>query len=681
MVGIKKVAVIGAGNMGSGIAQKTAQEGYDVIMVDIDEKFVEKGMENIKALLGEAVERKIFTPERTQEIMGRIQGTTDYDMIKDADLVIEVIFEDLSVKKELFQKLDKICAPKTILASNTSSLSITELANSTGRGDRFIGLHYFYHPAKNRLVEVIPGEGSSKETQELAWDFSNLTGKTPILVKDSPGFAVNRFFVPWLNEATRLLEEGVANIPTIDEAAKKGFKIGMGPFKLMNVTGVPIAHHSAESLGDKLGDFYRPSDRLKKQFESGDLWDLEGPIDEDKFAQVQERLMGMVFIIAANIVEEGCSSKEDVDRGAKIGLRWLLGPFELMNLKGMDETTRMAKEVAAKYPDLQVPSLLSEQAKKDEPWKFQLVDLDISGERATITINRPEAMNSLNEEVIHQLSLQFNRAESEPSVKAIVLEGAGKAFIAGADIRYFVKKIEQDKVQDIVDFTREGHMLFKRIDDSEKLVIAKLDGLALGGGAELAMAADTIVATPGGLIGFPETGIGIYPGLGGTQRVPRYIGPELAKYMIFTGMTLDAKGAKDVGLVEYLTSPEEAEGLIDRLVEQGKENAITKANPQKAPLPEKLLSIKELFSNDNLEALMKGENLEGDVANKLAKKISFKAPIAIQLSNRLIDEGLKGTLSEGIEKELAHLREIFSTKDAYEGLTSVGKRRPSFKGE
>ena len=183
------------------------------------------------------------------------------------------------------------------------------------------------------------------------------------------------------------------------------------------------------------------------------------------------------------------------------------------------------------------------------------------------------------------------------------------------------------------------------------------------------------------MIGFPETGIGIYPGLGGTQRVPRYIGAELAKYLIFTGTTLDAKSAKDMGLVEYMTSPEEAEVLIDELVEGGKDNAHTKSNPRESPLPDDLLSIKELFSKENLNKLLKGTDLQGDFASKLAKKISYKAPIAIQLSNRLIDEGLEGSLSQGIEKELSHLPEIFSTKDAYEGLTSVGKRRPVFKGE
>ena len=149
---IQKVGIIGAGNMGSGIAQKVAQEGIEVVMVDVEDKFVQKGLENIKQTLSEGVQRKIFTEEQTQDILSRIQGTTDKSEVKDADIVIEAIFEDMDVKNSLFNELDRICDEKTILASNTSSFSISELASSINRNDRFVGLHFFYHPAKNRLL-------------------------------------------------------------------------------------------------------------------------------------------------------------------------------------------------------------------------------------------------------------------------------------------------------------------------------------------------------------------------------------------------------------------------------------------------------------------------------------------------------------------------------------------------
>ena len=177
---IQKVGVIGAGNMGSGIAQKIAQEGINVVLVDTDKSYVEKGIDNIRNTLAEAVERRIFSPERTSEILNRLTGTTELNEVKDADLVIEAIFEDFNVKRELFERLDSICDEKTVLASNTSSFSISEMANSLKRSDRFLGLHFFYHPAKNRLLEVIPGTKSSEQTIEFIfgpyWENRNKRG-------------------------------------------------------------------------------------------------------------------------------------------------------------------------------------------------------------------------------------------------------------------------------------------------------------------------------------------------------------------------------------------------------------------------------------------------------------------------------------------------------------------------
>ena len=215
--------------MGSGLAQKMAQEGLSVVMVDVEPELVERGFENVRETLGEAVEREILRPQQVDEILGRIEGTTELEDTRDCDLIIEAVFEEMEVKRDLFARLEKVSSPKTIFASNTSSFSVAELARATGRADRFVGLHFFYHPAKNRLLEIMPGAATSRETLVACKRFSELIGKTDILVKDSPGFAVNRFFVPWLNEATRMLEEGLADIPTIEEAGMRSLGIGMGP--------------------------------------------------------------------------------------------------------------------------------------------------------------------------------------------------------------------------------------------------------------------------------------------------------------------------------------------------------------------------------------------------------------------------------------------------------------------
>ena len=452
---ISKIGVIGAGNMGSGIAQKIAQEGINVVMIDIKDEFVERGLDNIKNLLQEGVERKIFKPQQVDEILSRITATTDFNAVADADLVIEAVFEDKQVKSDLFKKLDEICSDKTILATNTSSFFVHEFAEKTSRPDRFIGLHYFFHPAKNRLLEVIPHNTTSRETIEKSLLAAKLHGKTAILVKDAPGFAVNRFFVPFINEAARMLEERVANIPTIEEGGKRAFKTGMGPFELMNVTGIPIAVHSSTTLGNELGPFYATAEIMKTQMEKKEDWNLDGEIDESKIQAIMDRFYGVCLGVAAALVDEGVASIEDTDRGAKIGLRWIKGPFEIMNKIGIDKTYESVKAITEMYPGFKMPEILSRQKQLGKPFDFNFVDLEIKNDIAYITLNRPEAMNALNETIFAQLDQRFSEAEKSPNVKTIIFQGAGKAFVAGADIRYFVEKIKSNKIPDIIDFTRK----------------------------------------------------------------------------------------------------------------------------------------------------------------------------------------------------------------------------------
>ncbi len=437
---INKIAVIGAGNMGSGIVQKIAQEGLNVVMIDLKDEYVERGLGIIRQMLQEGVDRKIFKPEQVDDIFSRITGTSDFNAAADADLVIEAVFEDKQVKADLFQKLDQICSEKTILATNTSSFYVREFARQTSRPDRFIGLHYFFHPAKNRLLEVIPHETTSRDTLEKSLLAAKLHGKTAIVVKDAPGFAVNRFFMPFLNEAARMLEEDMANLPTIEEAAKQAFKIGMGPFELMNVTGIPIAVHASTTLGNEIGPFYATAPILKAQMEKNENWDLAGDLDESKIPAAIERFYGVCLGVAAALVDEGVASIEDTDRGAKIGLRWIMGPFEIMNKIGVDRTYAAVEAITQKYDDFKMPQVLARQQELGRPFEFKFVDLEVKDNIAYITLNRPEAMNALNETVVAQLDQCFSEAEQNETVEAIVFQGAGKAFVAGADIRYFVQK-------------------------------------------------------------------------------------------------------------------------------------------------------------------------------------------------------------------------------------------------
>ncbi len=675
---ISKVGVIGAGNMGSGIAQKIAQEGLNVVLVDIKEEYVQRGLNTIENLLQEAVGRKIFTPDQMAQVLSRIQGTTDFTAVADADIVVEAVFEDKQVKSDLFEKLDGICDEKTILATNTSSFYVREFAELTERPDRFVGLHYFFHPAKNRLLEVIPHNTTSEETMDKSFLFAKLHGKTAIRVEDAPGFAVNRFFVPFLNEAGRMLEEGVANIPTIEAAAKQAFKIGMGAFELMNVTGIPITVHSTHTLGNELGSFYDTSPIIAEQMKKNENWDLTGEVDESKLETVMNRFYGVCLGVAAALVDEKVATIEDTDRGAKVGLRWIQGPFEIMNKIGISKTFEVVSAISDKYPDFKMPEIIKKQNELGVPFRFEVVDLDVKEGLAFITLNRPEAMNALNEDVFNQLGEKFTEAENNPDVKAIIIQGAGKAFVAGADIRYFIKKINAGKVPDIVEFTTKGHELLLQIENSSKHTIALLDGLSLGGGSELALACQSILATPAGVMGFPETGIGIYPGLGGMLRFARHVGPELTKYYTFTGDMIDAKTAHELGVFTKVVAPSEVPGALKELAANG--------NPDKyrqREIPARFNEIIQAFQVENIEKILAGEPPVG-VPEKLAARIvkvcGFKAPLALKIANEIIDQQAGLSIKESVAVELGRLAEMFSTADTLEGLSSAGRKRPEFKG-
>ncbi|MBW2370246.1 MAG: enoyl-CoA hydratase/isomerase family protein, partial [Deltaproteobacteria bacterium] len=559
-----------------------------------------------------------------------------------------------------------------------SSFYVREFAEKTSRPDRFVGLHYFFHPAKNRLLEVIPHAETSPETVAKANLFAKLHGKTAIAVKDTPGFAVNRFFVPFLNEAARMLAEDMANIATIEAAAKQAFKIGMGAFELMNVTGIPIAVHSADTLGRELGPFYATSETLRAQMESGENWDLSGEVDESKIEAVSDRFLGVCLGVAATLVDEGVASIEDTDRGAKIGLRWIQGPFEIMNRIGIEKTHALVAAACNIYPDFKMPEILEKQKAFGRPFEFKVVDLETKGPIAFITINRPEAMNSLNEVVVAQLAEKFDQAEANPAVSAIVFQGAGKAFVAGADIRFFVKKIKSDRIVDIETFTRKGHELLLKIENSKKRTIALLDGLSLGGGSELALACQDILATPAASMGFPETGIGIVPGLGGMFRLARFTGPALAKYFVFTGAPISAQDALDLGIIAKIVAPMDVDAALMDMIADGR-----KAQQPEVKHPTKFTPYANAFTGENLDNLLSGAPPAGiseEIADRIVKSVKHKAPIALRMASDIIDQQVGLPVVDAIEVELSQLKAIFSTADALEGLSSLGRKRPEYKG-
>jgi enoyl-CoA hydratase/3-hydroxyacyl-CoA dehydrogenase len=625
-VEIKKVGVVGCGLMGAGIAQVAAQAGYDTIVRELNEELLQAGLGRISAFLDKGVARGKLTQARRDATWGHISGTTDLADLAGCDLVIEVIFENMQAKQELFSKLDSICHEGTILASNTSSLSIAEMATATGRPERVAGLHYFFPAVINQLLEVVAADQTAPEVVGALLVFGRATGKVPIVVKDAPGFAINRFFVPWLNEAARMLDEGVANIPTIEKAACEAFGIGMGPFALMNATGVPIAYHCAESFAPALGDFYAPAASLATLFQAGQEWDLHGEVDEAARAAIGERLLGVAFGVAAQLVEEGVATAEDTDRGALVGLRWGQGPFGMMNDLGLDRALELVDRLAAHHASFTVPELLRRHAATGQPWTLRDVKLEAEDGIATITMNRPEAMNALNGKVLGELREAIAQVREDSTVRVVIITGEGPAFVAGADIRAMMAK---DLIE-IREFTRFGHGVLNEIERLEKPVIAAINGFALGGGLELALACDIRLASTEAQMGFPEVGLGIFPGFGGTQRATRLIGKGRACELIFTGARISAEEAARIGLVNRVVAPQQ---------------------------------------------------LMAD-ARRLAKRIARQGPIAVGRAKTAINQALQSGLDAGLAFELEAVTLTFGTEDQNEGMTAyLERRKPEFEGQ
>ena len=250
---IKCIGVVGAGSMGNGIAQVAAQAGCQVVMRDIEDRFVQNGLKAIERFLARSVEKGKMTEDQKKEILGRVKGTTRMEDLSEADFVIEAIFEDLPLKKETFRQLDELTRPHVILTTNTSSMSVTEIAMATKRPEKVAGMHFFNPAPLMKLVEVIRSYHTNDETVRTVMEMARKMGKEPVEVKkDSPGFIVNRLMIPHMLEAVKMAEEGVASIEDIDKAVKLGLNYPMGPFELMDLTGIDIAHHVADYLYKEL---------------------------------------------------------------------------------------------------------------------------------------------------------------------------------------------------------------------------------------------------------------------------------------------------------------------------------------------------------------------------------------------------------------------------------------------
>ncbi len=616
--------------MGSGIAQACAQAGFHLRVRDVDAPALARGRALIEKMLAGAVERRKLTPARRDEVLARIEFTTDLtEAVRGTALVIEAVFEDEAVKRDLFRELAPLVGPETLVATNTSSLSVTGLAEGFPNPGRFAGLHFFFPAAINKLVEIVGGARTDPSTLSELERFSYLVRKIPITTADRAGFCVNRYFVPYLNEAARLAEESAASLATIEEVGRELFGATLGPFELMNVTGIPIAFHAETSLYRAFGPAYAPAPRLEEQFRSGKPWPWkETEVEPEKKPVVRARFLGLTFGIATRLVEEGVATAEATDRGAVVGLRRKWGPFAQLSGLGLGEGLGLVEAYARNWPgNFPVAQTLRDRAARGErTWPLSLVRVERSGPVAWVLLDRPEVLNALNSELLRQIDATFRDLETDPGLRAVILAGSSPVFAAGADIEEMSRK----SLAEGIEFGFLGQRAADRIERFPAPVIALVEGYALGGGLELALAADFVVAAEGAQLGLPEVTLGIHPGMGGATRLTRLIGRARTKMLVYTGARVSAEEAFRLGVVARV-------------------------------LP--------------------ADSARDDVA-AIAGAIAANAPLAVRWVKQVIDRGLDASTASALHLEAASAGHTFGTDDRSEGMKAfLERRKPDFRGK
>ena len=559
---VEKIVVLGAGVMGHGIGQVAAAAGYQVTIRDIAQEYIDNGLKGITGSLNRLVSRERMTQEQMDEILGRITFTTDLkEAVGDAQLVIEAIPEKMELKHKVWKEVDEHAPKDAILASNTSSLSISKMAEAVSNPERFIGMHFFNPPVIMKLVEVNQGDKTSEETVKTVMDLALKMGKTPVWVKkDAPGFIVNRILVTYLNEAAKLLDE--YEMEQIDAAMQHKAGMPLGPFMLSDLIGLDIVYNILKTFEEHLGEDYTPHPRITELFENKKLGRKTGEgfynyEERPSVTEAQAKGFDVVKLLepfvqeAEKVLKEAIATAEDIDTAIKLGGNIPRGPFE-MKESGLGE---------------EKPVLM---AKKDGV--------------LIITINRPSKLNSMTLEMLDLISQYLEEAKRDSDTKAVLFKGAGdRAFCAGADITQFptLTTIGARKVSEA------GHRTYIKMQEVQKPVIAAINGYCLGGGNELIQFCDFRLASEKARFSQPEVNLGLMPGWGGTYMLPILVGPTAAMDLILTGRRIDAEEAKNIGLVTHVYPVEEFDAKVDEFV---------KALVEGPPIS--IRAMKKLVTND-----------------------------------------------------------------------------------
>jgi enoyl-CoA hydratase / 3-hydroxyacyl-CoA dehydrogenase len=670
-----KAAVVGAGTMGGQIAQTIAAAGIPVVLKDINDELVQAGLDEARGVtqgqIGKLAEKGKITQEQAaaqiEEVLGRIHGTTSYEAFGDVDFVIEAVPERMEIKQAVFGELDAVTPGHAILASNTSSLSISEIAEATLRPDKVVGFHYFYPASIMPLIEIIEGEETSAETVGAALTFAQSIRKQPITCAEVPGFVVNRILNAGTSEIWREQEQKQLSIKQIDEGVGAAGVIPMGPYFLVNLLGLDTVLHVAEHLAESYGDdrFYVPkgmtrlvSERKLGAKTGGDGFynpqgepNIEGD-NEPNIEELVEMLVLKTFVEACLVLEEGIATHRDIDFGLMAGAgldprRGLLPPFMKADIEGLDTILERLENAQERHGERFAPPRILRrmvaqgrlgqksgqgfyaypQADAEQPAasssKVEVVKLETRADGVAIAWLANGQMNSISPQVIEDLGKVWQQAK-DSGVRALVIASSNPfLYCAGADIKAFTQMDEAGGEQLI----HAAHALFRELGSEGIATIAAVNGLAFGGGCELAMACDVRIAARSATFGQPEIKLGIIPGFGGTQRLPRLVGENKALEMNLVGDPILAEEAFEFG-------------LVNRIVEDH-----------------------ELL----------------DTALAWARKLAAQAPVALRQIKQVSGAG---DLDEGIEAEKRAFAAVFASDDAKEGISAfLGKRAPSFQGK
>jgi enoyl-CoA hydratase / 3-hydroxyacyl-CoA dehydrogenase len=622
-----KAAVVGAGTMGGQIAQTIASAGIPVVLKDVSDELVQAGLDEARNVTTGQIQKLVERGRMGAETAGvqvagvveRIHGTTEYDGFGDVDFAIEAVPERMEIKQSVFEELDAVTPGHAILASNTSALSITEIGEATSRPEKVVGFHYFYPAAVMRLVEIVEGDDTAPETTQAAVALAQAIRKMPITCAEVPGFVVNRILNSAMSEVWRVQEEQGWSIKKIDEAVTESKTAPMGPFFLGDLLGLDTVLHVAEHLDASYpGRMYvheglrsLVAERKLGAKTGGDGFyrdgtpQVQGESDPDP-EELADRFNLKALVEACLLVEEGVATTKDVDLGMMAGAGLMPPPFARADATGLAEVLARLERAAADWGERFEPPLLLRRLvnqgrtglaggqgffaykRPDEGFEQgQTMALETRRETAIVWLDSPPA-NSISPQFVEDLERIWEHVKAGGEVRALILASANpQIFCAGADIKAFTQMDEATGTK----FVDRGHALLRDFARSGIATIAAVNAIAYGGGCELAMACDVRIAAESALFGQPEINLGIIPGLGGTQRLPRLVGTNKALEMNLTGDPVPAGDAYDFGLVNRVVPDHE---LID--------TALAWARKLAGQAPLSIARIKELSSDPTLDA-------------------------------------------------------------------------------